>query len=56
MKGTELAKAHCQTLRLKLLKIGGVVVRNTRRVVIHLSSAYPWQKLFCLVAKRMALT
>ena len=32
LQGTELANAQVNTLRLKLFKIGGVVVRNTRRV------------------------
>ena len=32
LAGTELAKARCDTIRLKLLKIGAVIIRNTRRV------------------------
>lgn len=46
LAGTEFAAAQVNTLRLKLLKIGGVVVRNTRRVKILLSSAYPYQAIF----------
>jgi Transposase DDE domain group 1 len=46
LAGTELAQAQAGTIRLKLLKIGAVVVRNTRRVRLWLSSAYPWQGLF----------
>lgn len=46
LAGTEFATAQVNTLRLKLLKIGGVVVRNTRRVKILLSSAYPYQAVF----------
>ena len=30
--GTELARAQMNTLRCKLLKVGAVVVRNTRRI------------------------
>ena len=52
LKGTELANAQCGTIRLKLLKIGAVVTRNTRRVRMHLSSACPHQELFWLVARR----
>ena len=55
LKGTELACAQCSTIRLKLLKIGAVVTRNTRRVRLMLSSACPWQALFLLVARRLAL-
>lgn len=32
LKGTELARAYVGTIRLKLLKIGAVVLRNTRRI------------------------
>jgi hypothetical protein len=34
------------TIRLRLLKIGGVIVRNTRRIIFRLSSAFPLQKEF----------
>ncbi|MFQ5959410.1 MAG: IS1380 family transposase, partial [Alphaproteobacteria bacterium] len=53
LKGTELARAQARTIRLKLLKIGAVVVRNTRRVRFHLSSACPDKVLFMLAAARL---
>lgn len=46
LKGTKWAKLQCSTLRVKLIKIGAVVTRNTRRVKVHLSSGYGYQKLF----------
>lgn len=46
LKGTELARAQVSTIRLKLLKIGTVIVRNTRRIRLFFSSAYPHQQLF----------
>ena len=55
LRGTELARAQCTTIRLKLLKIGAVVTRNTRRVRLTLNSACPWQKLFLPVAQRLAI-
>ncbi|MCK5850445.1 MAG: IS1380 family transposase [Kiritimatiellae bacterium] len=55
LKGTELANAQCGTIRLKLLKIGSVIIRNTRRIRFHASSAYPYQELFLLVARRLAI-
>jgi hypothetical protein len=55
LKGTELAHAYVGTLRLKLLKIGAVILRNTRRIRFLLSSNYPHQDLFFLVAHRLAL-
>ncbi len=53
LKGTELARAQATTLRLKLLRLGAVIVRNTRRVRFHLSSAYPYQSLFRLAVARL---
>ena len=53
LKGTELARAQCGTIRLKLLKIGAVIIRNTRRVRFLLSSAHPYQHLFATVAARL---
>jgi len=49
-----LTNAQVWTIRLKLLKVGAVVMRNTRRVRLLLSSAFPDQKLFWLVAQRLA--
>jgi Transposase DDE domain. len=51
--GTELARARCDTIRLKLLKIGAVVVRNTRRVILMLCGTCPCKKLFRLAAARL---
>ena len=56
LRGTELAKAQVNTIRLKLFKIGGVVIRNSRRVKILLSSAYPHQALFARVADALDTT
>lgn len=54
LAGTELARAQCSTIRLKLLKIGAVLVRNTRRVRFLLASSYPHQELFAMVVGRLA--
>ena len=51
--GTELATAQVDTIRLKLFKIGAVVKASVRRLVLHLSSAYPLQKLFKLVCDKL---
>jgi hypothetical protein len=42
---TELACAQVGTIRLKLLKIGGRIVRSVRRIVIHLASGFPLRNL-----------
>jgi hypothetical protein len=51
--GTELARARCDTIRLKLLKIGAAVIRNTRRIILMLSESYPYKELFRLAAARL---
>ncbi len=45
LAGTDLAAAQAGTIRLKLLKIGGRIVRSVRRIVIHLASGFPLQNL-----------
>lgn len=54
LQKTELAQAQVGTIRLKLLKIGAVVIRNTRRIKLLISSHYPYQNLFANLA--VALT
>ena len=53
LKNTSLAKASPNRIRLTLLKIGAVVIRNTRRIRFMLSSACPHQELFRTVAFRL---
>ena len=53
LKGTELAQAQATTLRVKLLKLGAVVVRNTRRIRIMASSAFPLQELFIYALQQL---
>lgn len=53
LQGTEMAKAQCQTIRLKLFKIGAIILFNTRRIRFLLSSAYPRQALFFQTANRL---
>ena len=45
LPGTELARAQATTIRLKLLKIGALVQRSVRRIVIHLSESFPLRGL-----------
>jgi len=56
LNGTELANAYVGTIRLKLLKIGAVITRNTRRIRFLLSSAYPYQELFVQVTAKLQPT
>lgn len=44
--GTALATAQVDTLRVKLLKVGAVVTRNTRRIRLYLASNWPSADIF----------
>jgi hypothetical protein len=46
LAGTELAEAQCQTIRLKLLKIGALVRVTVRKVWVRLSSSSPYAEVF----------
>ena len=46
LASTEFARLQTGTLRSKLLKIGAVILRNTRRVRVLLSSAYPYPRIY----------
>ncbi len=49
LRGTEMARAQAGSIRTKLLKIGAQVVVSVRRVLVRLSSAYPYAGLFAKV-------
>ncbi len=46
LRGTEMAKAQCQTIRLKLLKIGAQMRVTVRKVWVSLAGGYPYESLF----------
>ena len=54
LSGTALAKATCQTIRLKLLKIGAQIRITVRKVWVHLSESYPYQDIFRQVHRNLA--
>jgi Transposase DDE domain group 1 len=54
LAGTELARASANTIRVKLLKIGACVLRNTRRVRILLASFHPLRETFLTAARALA--
>jgi len=54
LKATELERATAATLRVRLLKIGAAVVRNTRRVRILLASHHPLRAVFLHAARALA--
>ena len=46
LQGTELARAQCTTVRLKLLKIGARIRITVRKVWVSLAGGCPYQDLF----------
>ncbi len=46
LKGTAMEKAQCQTIRLKLLKIGAQVKITVRKVWVSLAEGCPWKEIF----------
>jgi len=54
LAGTQLARAQVSTLRVRLFKVGAVIVRNTRRVRFMLASAFPLQAEFWIAAERLS--
>ena len=53
LAGTELAAAQVTTIRLKLLKVGGRIVRSVRRIVVHLPSGFPLQETFRTILRHL---
>jgi hypothetical protein len=53
LTGTELAEAQCQTIRLKLLKIGALVRLTVRKVWVKMSSGCPYAEIFRKVHARL---
>ena len=53
LNGTAMATAQCQTIRLKLLKMGALVRVTVRKVWVSFSSGYPDQALFARVFQQL---
>jgi len=53
LAGTSMSRSRCDTIRLKLLKIGALVRMSVRRVWIALAGSYPRQALFRQIVRRL---
>src|SRR5258708_21522320 len=53
LEGTELAKAQCATIRLKVLKIGALIRITVRKVWVSLAGGYPYVSLFRQVYEKL---
>ena len=54
LAGTEMAKAQCGTIRLKLMKVGAQIKITVRKVWLHLSAGHPSYDLFRRVYRNLA--
>ncbi len=53
LTNTPLARAQCQTIRLKLLRIGAQIRITVRNVWISMSEAYPHAETFALILRNL---
>jgi hypothetical protein len=53
LKGTQWARAQCDTIRLKILKIGAQIRISVRRFTLSISSSYPYQNSFLQVCQNL---
>jgi hypothetical protein len=53
LRGTQMATAQCNTIRLKLLKVGAQVKVTVRKVWISLAGGYPYADLFYQVFRNL---
>jgi hypothetical protein len=56
LKGTPMAQAQCQTIRLKLLKIGAQIRVTVRRVLFCMAGGYPFGEIFARVYRNLMST
>lgn len=54
LHGTSFERLQVDTIRLKLLKIGGIILSNTRRIELLLSEYFPSQEVFFRISRRLA--
>ena len=53
LAGTDMAKAQCGTIRLKLFKIGARIRISVRKVWLSFPENYPYIELFCRIWKNL---
>jgi hypothetical protein len=53
LEGTSMARAQCDTIRLKLFKVGAHIRISVRRVRIAFSESYPYAGLFRQIMQRL---
>ncbi|WP_397330352.1 transposase [Nostoc sp. FACHB-190] len=52
---TELQNATVGTIRTKLLKLGALITVSTRRILIAITSSYPYKHIFATAHRRLKM-
>ena len=52
LRSSTMERAQCNTIRLKLFKVGAVIKITAKRVYILFASSYPYQALFNSIYKK----
>ena len=55
LEGTELARAQCATIRLKLLKIGALIRVTVRKIWVSLAGGYAYVEVWARIWSRLQL-
>jgi len=55
LKETDLARAQCSTIRLKLLKIGALIRVTVRKIWVSMAGGYPYAELWARIWSRLQL-
>jgi hypothetical protein len=53
LEGTPMARAQCDTMRMKLFKVGARIRISVRRVRVAFSESYPYAELFWQIMQRL---
>lgn len=53
LRGTKLAKAQCDTIRLKILKVGARIKITVRKVWVSLATGYPYKDIWYQILFRL---
>lgn len=53
LQGTQFEKAQCDTIRLKLFKIGAMILVTVRRVWVSFPQSYPYTDVFIRVFENL---
>ena len=54
LAGTEMARSQCQTIRLKLLKVGAQIRITARKIWISMASGHPCAGVFAQVSENLS--